>query len=190
MTLYQQDPETGEVFYVRRQRQNPGLERWIISKRRDGLENERQRLLQTRPVTGVLFKYDKWSPSGHFLTGAFMTSTPRFCYFSEKLQKHWWVTLESHLDPEVLAGRRSAYHLERTVFYHQFVLRGENVNFWWGQTSTHYDADYVYWVDNWLRKNDYSDDSDDSDDSDNEERIPSWKVKDPIASRTRSRSVF
>ncbi len=181
MALYQQDHETGEVFYVRRQRQNPGLERWIIAKRRDRQENERQRLLQTRPVTGVLFKYDKWSPSGHFLTGAFMTSTPRFCYFSEKLQKHWWVTLESHLDPEVLAGRRSAYHLERTVFYHQFVLRGENVNFWWGQTSTHYDADYVYQLDR----------SGETDDSDNEDggEIPSWKVRDPIASRTRSKTA-
>ena len=151
-------PETGETFIVR-QRIRP-------RKRSPELLS----LAQARPVSSVLFKYDSCRPWEALQTGAFpLEKGSRFCDFSKRLEKHWFVTLESHLDPDVIAGRRSAWHLERSDLYLRCIARGDRIVSWWGQQA-HLDPDYVY-------------ENDSDSDSDSE---PSWKDAAPISSRTRS----
>jgi len=186
MTAFQKDFQTGEIIFLAHQRhssQFPCQDPYYNYTRQ--LQNETHssdmsRLHQLAPVTRRLFRYYRWhqdpastSPNiGAFPVGK--AQTRHFCDFSKKLEKHWCVTLDSHLNPLVRVGRCNPWHLERTIYYHQFVAKGANVRSHFGQVWGKHDPDYAYHPD---------DDQDDADPPD----LRSWAARDPISSRTRSR---
>ena len=185
MTLtFDKDYQTGEIFLTptRTQRYSSRFPppdpyaAFASALQVQNLQQDLSRSRRRRLVTQTLFLYDNMTLENEPpKTGAFQSYPGRrFCDFSKRLEAHWQVTLDSHLDPEVLAGRRSAWHLERTPFYFQFIKKGECLRSHFGQPWGHHDPDYIYQPE---------DDADDPDPPDPR----SWAAKDPISSRTRSK---